>query len=218
MGLGVEWFTGWDKESATGRVDGSPGTDWAPSDDPYIIEEAIVSTENKGLGEWYRCVTLWAYDEPSPKHSYIWRMRNSKGDNRVQTDILGGARCVTSEYEPYIGSFDKGMAVDPRQFPATKQPLDPKVHTALTKAISLQIKMHKNLGKELWSIGWDVMIRDDEPVFLEFNINNGFFVADHPLEEVYQMCDFFEREFDQRVGHQLSNFDPFATEHNKKLD
>jgi len=180
MGLGVEWFTGWQNESPTGRKDGSPGKDWAPSADPYIIEEAIVSTENKGLGEWYRMVTLWAYDEEAPKHSYVWRMRNSKGDNRVQTDIMGGARCVTSTYEPYIGSFDKGMEVDPRQSPPAKTPLDPKVHTALTTAIGLQLKMHQNLGKELWSIGWDVMIRNDEPVFLEFNINNGFFCCGPP--------------------------------------
>jgi hypothetical protein len=209
MGLGVEWFTGWENET-------KENADWAPSDDPYIIEEAIVSTENKGLGEWFRCVTLWAYDEESPKHSYIWRMRNSKGDNRVQTDIMGGARCVTSKHEPFIGSWDKGMEVDPRQFPAAKKPLDPKVHTALTKAVDLQLKMHKNLGKELWSIGWDVMIREDEPVFLEFNINNGFFMADHPLEECEKMCDYFEREFDARAPSQLFNFDPLAADKKKK--
>lgn len=216
MGLGVEWFTGWENESKEGRKEGSPGTNWAPSDDPYIIEEAIVSTENKGLGEWFRCVTLWAYDEEGPKHSYIWRMRNSKGDNRVQTDIMGGARCVTEKYEPYIGSWEKGMEVNPRVFPATKTPLDPKVHVALTKSIELAVKMHRNLGKELWSIGWDVMVREDVPVFLEFNINNGFFVADHPIEECDKMCDFFSREFDARVGSQLVNFDPYAEENNKK--
>jgi hypothetical protein len=216
MGLGVEWFTGWENESKTGRRDSDPGQDWAPSADPYIIEEAIVSTENKGLGEWYRMVTLWAYDEESPKHSYIWRMRNSKGDNRVQTDIMGGARCVTSTYEPYIGSWEKGMAVDPRQSPPAIVPLDPDVHTALTKGVALQLKMHKNLGRELWSIGWDVMVRKDEPVFLEFNINNGFFVADHPIEECEKMCDFFQVEFDKRVDKQLINFDPFAAENQKK--
>jgi len=216
MGLGVEWFTGWDNESKTGRKDGSEGKDWAPSDDPYIIEEAIVSTENKGLGEWYRMVTLWAYDEEKPKHSYVWRMRNSKGDNRVQTDIMGGARCVTTKYEPFIGSYDKGMQVDPRQKPAKKTPLDPKVEKALTTAIGLQLKMHENLGKELWSIGWDVMIRGDEPVFLEFNINNGFFVADHPLDECWKMCEFFSEQFDARAPSQLINFDAYAKENNKK--
>jgi hypothetical protein len=218
MGLGVEWFTGWENESKTGRKDGSPGKDWAPSADPYMIEEAIVSTENKGLGEWYRMVTLWAYDEDAPKHSYVWRMRNSKGDNRVQTDIMGGARCVTAKYKPFIGSYEKSMQVDPRQSPPVITPLDPQVEKALTTAIGLQLKMHKNLGKELWSIGWDVMIRGDEPVFLEFNINNGFFVADHPLEECWQMCDFFAREFDARAPSQLYNFDPYAAEHNKKAD
>lgn len=210
MGLGVEWFTGWENESS--------GKDWAPSTDPYIIEEAIVSTQNKGLGEWYRMVTLWAYDEEGPKHSYVWRMRNFKGDNRVQTDIMGGARCVTATYKPFIGSHEKGMEVDPRKFPETKVPLTDNVHKALTEAIRLQLNMHRNLGKELWSIGWDVMIRDDQPVFLEFNINNGFFVADHPIEECEQMCDFFSQEFDARAPSQLINFDPLAAENNKKQD
>ena len=29
--------------------------------------------------------------------------------------------------------------------------------------------------------GWDVMVRGDEPLFIEFNINNGFYVADHTV-------------------------------------
>jgi hypothetical protein len=35
-----------------------------------------------------------------------------------------------------------------------------QVHAALTKGIALMIKMHTNLGKELYSIGWDVLIRE----------------------------------------------------------
>lgn len=216
MGLGVEWFTTWQGEAAQPTKDGQPGAGWAPSDDPYIIEELIVSTEHK-LGEWYRMVTLWAYDEPAPKHSYIWRMRNGAGDLRVQTDIIGGALCCTEKYEPYIGPWAKGMAVDPRKG-YTKVPLDKKVHTALTNAVDLQLKMHRNLGKELWSIGWDVMIREDEPVFLEFNINNGFFIADHSLEECNKMCDFFSAQFDARIQHQLLNFNPLAEVPSKKAD
>eukprot|EP00932_Pfiesteria_piscicida_P018060 SRR837773.493.p1 GENE.SRR837773.493~~SRR837773.493.p1 ORF type:complete len:357 (+),score=148.98 SRR837773.493:151-1071(+) len=216
MGLGVEWFTGWSGEAPEAMRDSEVAVPWAPSDDPYIIEEAIVSTEHK-LGEWYRMVTLWAFEEDSPKHSYVWRMRNGEGDLRVQTDIMGGALCCTETYEPYIGPWAKGMSVDPRRGGA-KKPLDPKVHKALTKAIGLQLKMHRNLGKELWSIGWDVMIREDEPVFLEFNINNGFFVADHSLEECYKMCDFFSREFDARVEAQLVNFDPLQNSRSKKSD
>merc|ERR1719440_899153 len=108
------------------------------------------------------------------------------------------------------------MAIDPRKSPPMKEPLDPKVHAALTTAVDLQLKMHRNLGKELWSIGWDVMIREDEPVFLEFNINNGFFVADHSIEECEKMCDFFQREFEARLPGQLLNFDPYAEEHKKK--
>ena len=53
-------------------------------------------TNRHHSAEWYRCTSLWAHDEAAPKSGYIWRMRNKKGDRRVQTDILGGAgvECV----------------------------------------------------------------------------------------------------------------------------
>eukprot|EP00501_MAST-03F_sp_TOSAG23-6_P000426 GSMAST32.ASY1.ANO1.438.1 assembled CDS len=92
-------------------------------------------------------------------------MRNSKNDNRVQTDILGGVYCIT-EWPTY-----KGMSVNPRT--GEKKPLLPAVHIALKKAVGLAIKMHRNLGKEIFSVGWDLLIRGSEPVFIEFNINNG---------------------------------------------
>ena len=37
------------------------------------------------------------------------------------------------------------------------------------------------------SIGWDVMVEGDQPIFIEFNINNGFFACDHTVDELYQM-------------------------------
>ena len=46
-------------------------------------------------------------------------------------------------------------------------PLDPDVDTALTAAIGLMRKMHTSLGKELYSIGWDVLVRDKTPIFIE---------------------------------------------------
>ena len=52
--------------------------------------------------------------------------------------------------------FFLGMAYDTRK--ETKAPLDPDVDKALSHAIDLQLKMHENLGKELHSIGWDVMV------------------------------------------------------------
>jgi len=74
------------------------------------------------------------------------------------------------------------------------------------------IEMHQALctkgSHELWSIGWDVMIRDGEPYFLEFNINNGFFVADHSIDECDHMAQFYQREFFARVDKQLVNFNP----------
>merc|ERR1712139_457549 len=81
---------------------------------------------------------------------------------------------------------------------------------ALSKAIELQLKMHKNLGKELHSIGWDVMVREDVPVFIEFNINNGFYVADHSMDELETMAEFYSRNFLARLPHQLLNFEADA--------
>lgn len=150
--------------------------------------------------------TIWAHDEASPKTSYVWRTRNKKGDDRVQTDIIGGAYCITAKYTPFVGPKQGSSVVDPRT--GESWPLDPKVERALTRAISLQMEMHKTLGQELYTIGWDVMVRGDEPVFIEFNINNGFFVADHTVDELYQMAGYYEREFNARLRRQLLDFDP----------
>merc|ERR1719181_661376 len=173
--------------------------------------------------------SLWSFDEPSPKPGYIWRTRNAKGDPRVQTDILGGgvaldgsstgnrtggAYCVTTKHTPFVGPRDKGMAIDPRT--GEKRKLHPKVEKALTRAIDLQMIMHKALGQELHSIGWDVMVREDEPLFIEFNINNGFFVGDHSLEELELMTAFYGREYQARLPKQLLNFDPEEEEAKKK--
>jgi hypothetical protein len=97
------------------------------------------------------------------------------------------------------------MAFDTRK--GTKAPLDPKVDKALCRAIDLQIKMHKNLGKELHSIGWDVMVREDVPLFIEFNINNGFYVCDHSMDELETMAEFYSRNFLSRLPHQLLDFE-----------
>ena len=50
------------------------------------------------------------------------------------------------------------------------------------------------------------------PVFIEFNIGNGFYVADHTVEECEQMADFFSCEFHARVWPQLIRFDPMAAD------
>lgn len=205
MGLGVEKFEGWK------QVD--DGKDFAPSAVPYVIEEFIQSTEHEAA-EWYRMTTLWEFDEDQPKPGYIWCHRNTKSDSRVQTDIIGGTCCVTSEHTPWVGPKEKGFRYDTRA--GTKKPLDPKVDKALSKAITLQKKMHANLGKELHSIGWDVMVRGDEPLFIEFNINNGFFVCDHSMEELEQMCEFYSRNFLARLPGQLLNFDSEAGQEAKK--
>ena len=208
MGLGVEHFTGWEGEDMQDKEGAwmEPSfRGWAPGADPYVVEEMIQSTEYD-YSEWYRCTTLWAHDEDAPKPGYIWRMRNPKGDKRVQTDILGGAYCVTKKYRPFIGPTEGGFSFDPRT--GKRAVLDKKVEAALTKGIALMRKMHANLGKELYSIGWDVLVREDTPIFIEFNINNGFFVADHSVEECEQMHAFFHREFNARLTTQLKEHDP----------
>jgi len=196
MGLGVEKFDGWEQMD--------DGKEWAPSSVPYVIEEFIQSTEYEAA-EWYRMSTLWDFNEPKPKPGYIWCHRNSKGDKRIQTDIIGGRNCVTSKHTPFVGPKKPG-AHDTRA--GKWAPLDEQVDRALSKAIDLQLKMHENLGKELHSIGWDVMVRKDEPIFVEFNINNGFFVCDHSMEELETMADFYSRNFLARLPGQLVNFDP----------
>jgi hypothetical protein len=196
MGLGVEKFEGWEKMD--------DGKDWAPSTVPYIIEEFIQSTEHEAA-EWYRMTTLWEFDEDEPKPGYIWCHRNTKSDSRIQTDIIGGTCCVTSKYTPWVGPKEPGRH-DTRA--GKRTPLDPKVDEALAKAIGLQKKMHANLGKELHSVGWDVMVVGSEPIFVEFNINNGFFVADHSMPELEQMADFYGRNFVARLPSQLHNFHP----------
>lgn len=197
MGLGVEKFQGWEEVDQEG---------WAPSTVPYIIEELIVSTEYTDASEWYRMTTIWDYEEKEPKSGYIWRTRNSKGDTRVQTDIIGGAYLVTSEHEPFVGPKAKGTVYDPRT--KKQEKIDKKVDKALSKAINLMKKMHKTLGIELFTIGWDVMVREDEPVFIEFNINNGFFLADHSVAEAEQMVTFYAKQFNGRIDKQLINFNP----------
>lgn len=202
MGLGVEHFEG----AYTG---GGGAASWArgvPSKvAPYIVEEYITSTEYSVAAEWYRCTTLWDINADEPVTGYIWRTRNSPNDMRVQTDIIGGAYCVTSKYTPFVGPREPGTSFDPRT--GESLPLDPAVDAALCKGVEQMVNMHKVLGKELWTVGWDVIVRDGQAVFIEFNINNGFFLADHTLDEAEQMANFYSRQFFSRLGPQHLHFD-----------
>ena len=232
MGLGVEKFEPLPGHEAVNFF--NPSTWRSPSSEhPYVLEEKLVSTEYKAASEWYRCTTLWSWDEETaeaslnfggiepaakddkpastrPRSGYIWRTRNDPGDSRIQTDIIGGAYCTVSYDEelargdedadtmiPFIGHKTPGTVFDPRT--NKEEPLDPKTDRALKKALKLMVKMHRSLGRNLWSIGWDVMVVGDEPSFIEFNINNGFFVADHTIAELYQMTNFYAAELDARL-------------------
>ena len=98
---------------------------------------------------------------------------------------------------PFVGPTLKSKVIDPRT--GSVSALDKRVEAALSRAVDLQLEMHAVLGKELWSIGWDVMVRDGIPYFVEFNINNGFYVADQTIKEVLQMIAFYEEEFNARL-------------------
>ena len=54
------------------------------------------------------------------------------------------------------------------------------------------------------------MIRDNVPIFIEFNINNGFFVADHTIEECEFMVKFYTNQFNSRLLKQFVHFDPYG--------
>lgn len=229
MGLGVEKFVALPNAKEVNYFD--PQTWCSPSvEHPYVLEEKLLSTEYEAGSEWYRCTTLWSWDEESaqasmnfggivnsdrktkktrPRSGYIWRTRNEPGDDRIQTDIIGGAYCVVSydtEFEeahddgamiPFVGHKTPGTVYDPRT--KKEELLDPQTDKALKKALKLMVKMHRSLGRNLWSVGWDVMVRGDEALFIEFNINNGFFVADHTIAELYQMTNFYAVEMDARL-------------------
>lgn len=58
------------------------------------------------------------------------------------------------------------------------------------------------------------MVVDNVPVFIEFNLNNGFFVADHSVEEVRQMIQFYKEQFNKRVGRFYRNAQSSETDLN----
>ena len=212
MGLGVEKFAYPSIEMLENDEATAARLQLAPGPEPYLIEEKIISNEYLEAAEWYRMTTIWSLEWSEPRPGYIWRSRNPSGDTRIQTNIIGGAHCVTG-IEPWVGPNKTPHTVyEPRTNKTEK--IHPGVEKALMRAIKLQIGMHKEIGQGIWSIGWDVMVRKKqdlstgadlgptsatshdewEPIFIEFNVNNGFFVCDHTLEELEQMAGFYANE------------------------
>ena len=167
MSLGVEHFTGWQDSEKEEQGQEEP---WAPSADPYVIEEFLRSTDAPAA-EWFRMPTLWPHDAESPRPSYYWRARNASTDARVQTDIIGGQYCVPTGVDTFVGPKAYGTVFDPRT--GEESTLDADVDKALARAAVAAVQMHKTLGKELYSIGWDLMVVGDVAYFIEFNVNNG---------------------------------------------
>jgi len=145
MGLGVEHFTPLETTSSSPQYGRA-----APGPEPYVLEEFVKSTEYREASEWYRMQTVWDFEDSAPKPGYTWRTRNEPGDARVQTNIIGGAYCVTAAYTPFVGPKTGSKVVDPRS--GTVEDLHKDVEAALTRAIALQLEMHKVLGKELYRI------------------------------------------------------------------
>jgi hypothetical protein len=194
-------------------IDRCKESDKPPSDAVYMMVEQVMPSFHP-CAEWFRISTLWRHEDAAPKFGYCWRTFNKTTDTRVQTDIIGGhAVLLKGGPRPFVGTHqDYGEdESDPAAHgfydAADKKWIDASNYRdALLQAYDLALSMHRELGKELPNVGWDVMVRQDGPVFLEFNINNGFLVSDHGVDQSERMLGFFEDEYDKRV-------DPVATRH-----
>lgn len=187
-------------------IDRCKDTDKPPANAVYMMVEQVMPSYHP-CAEWFRISTLWRHEESAPRFGYCWRTYNKTSDTRVQTDIIGGhAVLLKGGPLPFVGTHeDYGeRESDPTAHgfydAGEKKWVDAsKYHDALLKAFELALSMHAELGKELPNVGWDVMVRESGPVFLEFNINNGFLVSDHGVEQCERMLSFFEDEYDKRV-------------------
>jgi hypothetical protein len=77
-----------------------------------------------------------------------------------------------------------------------------KYSDALLKAYDLALSMHRELGNELPNVGWDVMVRQSGPVFLEFKTATRCFSLALPSE--VQKKKYFLNIFWQKIvefGH-----------------
>ena len=192
-------------------IDRCKANEKPPSNAVYMLVEQIIPSFHP-CAEWFRISTLWRHEESAPRLGYCWRTFNKTADTRVQTDIIGGhAVLIKGGPRPFIGTHvDYGEdESDPSAHgfydAGNKRWVDAsKYSDALLKAYDLALSMHRELGKELPNVGWDVMVRESGPVFLEFNINNGFLVSDHGVDMCERMLGFYEDEYDKRV-------DPAAT-------
>ncbi|EKX47926.1 hypothetical protein GUITHDRAFT_106474 [Guillardia theta CCMP2712] len=179
-----------------------------------LVEQVLPSFHPRA--EWFRISTLWRFEAPAPSFGYCWRTFNKLEDQRVQTDIIGGhAVLLKGGPKPFIGNHED-YDEDP-QDPAcygfydarNRTWIDASTYTAaLLRAYELAMSMHGELGKELANVGWDVMVREEGPVFLEFNINNGFLVSDHGIDQCEKMLKYYEEEFNKRMAHYSDSVAP----------
>jgi len=187
-------------------IDRCKNLDKPPSNAVYMMVEQVIPSYHP-CAEWFRISTLWRHEKSAPEFGYCWRTYNKTTDTRVQTDIIGGhAVLVKGGPRPYVGTHeeygqDESLSTAHGFYDAgdNKWVDASQYRDALLQAYELALRMHKELGKELANVGWDVMVRESGPVFLEFNINNGFLVSDHGVEQCQKMLDFFEEEYDKRI-------------------
>ena len=208
----IEWI--WKPVFATMGLGIYPCTDMnkPPSKAVYfLVEQVMPGFHNRA--EWFRISTLWPFDDSVPKFGYCWRTHNNPTDTRVQTDIIGGhAVLLKGGPRPFVGTYaDYGQdESNPGHhgfydWAENKWHDASKYRDALLQAYDYALKMHREIGKELPNIGWDVMVRESGPVFLEFNINNGFLITDHGVDQCERMIQYVEDEYDKRIHPAVSH-------------
>ena len=171
-----------------------------PSDAYYMLVEKIQAKYYK-KAEWFRICTIWRYENDEPELGYCWRTYNDLNDNRVNTDIIGGDIILLDNYKSFINKSDYNINCNGFYDKKNNIILDSNNYNVyLISAFNKCCNMHKQLGKELSNIGWDIMINEKGVIFLELNINNGFLVSDHGIDQCNKMIKFYKEEYNKRVN------------------
>lgn len=150
-----------------------------PESGDFIIQEYKSSYNN--IPHSIRIVTI----RTSQGNCFVWAMNLSVNRNEDSLTTSIGARNVT-DYE-IIGDTARNVLFD-----VWEKHNIPKKH--LDKAISDAIKLHENMKYNISSVGWDVIIAEDGPYFLEGNMCHGI-VRKKDIYYYEKIKDFIEKAY-----------------------